>query len=272
MTQISAIVRYFTGTGNTKRVAEKIGKTLSGEGDAVDTAAIPCPAPMGDADRYVFCAPVYALGLPRVFKRYLAGLPVQTQAKPAMLVVTAGNPEHTGWALRHGHELLDARGYKVTVSETIHMPDNWTPFLPAPTPEICATRLAAGDELATQRAQDFSAGRERHRPFSLQSMTPAGSWLAHHGFHNLGINHMWSLFQATGECTSCGLCQRICPMRAITMADGKPKWSKACEQCCRCFNLCPARAIVQLDIIGRGSARDRYCEPGFKPQSESKCQ
>jgi ferredoxin len=266
MPQRETVIRYFTGTGNTKRVAETIGKTLSGEGDAVDTAAIPCPAPMGDADRYVFCAPVYALGLPRVFKRYLAGLPRLGQPRPAMLVVTAGNPEHTGWALRHGRELLDTRGYRVMVSETIHMPDNWTPFLPAPSPDVSTVRLAVGDDLAARLAQDFLAGKERHRPFSLQSMTPAGSWLAHHGFHNVGINHMWHLFQATRECTSCGLCERICPVGAIEMANGRPKWSKTCEQCCRCFNLCPARAIEQLDVVGRGSTRDRYCAPGFKPQ------
>jgi ferredoxin len=265
MPRPTVVIRYFTGTGNTKRVAETIAKALSSEGDAVDMVAIPCPAPMGNADRYVFCSPVYALGLPRVFKQYLAGLPVLTQAKPAMLVVTAGNPEHTGWALRHGRELLDARGYRVSVSETIHMPDNWTPFLPAPREPVALSRLAAADELAARLAREFAAGKERHRPFSLTAMGTVGSWLVHHGFHSAGINHMWSLFRTTGVCTSCGLCERICPVGAITMANGRPKWSKSCEQCCRCFSLCPAKAIEQLDLIGRGSARDRYCAPGFKP-------
>ncbi len=264
-----SIIRYFTGTGNTKRIAEKIGQALVAVGDTLDIAAIPGAPPVTDADRCVFCSPVYALGLPRVVKRYLAGLPKLGTPRPALLVVTAGNPDHTGWALRHGRELLDARGYRVIVSETIHMPDNWTPFLPAPPAEVSAVRLAAGDELAAQLSREFLAGKERHRPFSLRSMTPAGSWLTHHCFHDLGINHMWSLFRATDACTSCGLCERICPVGAITMAGGRPKWSRKCEQCCRCFNLCPARAIEQLDLVGRGSTRDRYCEPNFKPYHES---
>lgn len=265
MDKTSVVIRYFTGTGNTRRIAGRIGRALAAAGDQVDIAAIPGPPPATDADRHVFCSPVYALGLPRVFKRYLAGLPALERPTPALLVVTAGNPDHAGWALRHGRELLDARNYRVSISETIHMPDNWTPFLPAPVEEVALARLAAGDALATQLAEDFLAGRERHRPFSLRSMTPAGSWLVHQGFHAMGINHMWSLFKATKACTSCGLCARTCPMGAIRMANGRPKWSRACEQCCRCFNLCPEKAIEQLDIIGRGSRRARYHEPGFKP-------
>jgi len=261
-----AVIRYFTGTGNTKRIADRIVTELITAGFTSDTRAITDSAQLpADADRYVFCSPVYALGLPRIVERYLAGLPGLTQARPAMLVVTAGNPQHTGWALRHGRELLDARGYCVSVSETIQMPDNWTPFLPAPAQDVVDHRLAAGDVLATQLARDFLAGNERHRPFSLAAMGTIGSWLVYHGFHGPGIDRLWRLFKMNKKCTSCGLCQRICPLRAITMVDGKPTWSKTCEQCCRCFNLCPERAIEQLDIIGRGSKRGRYHEPGFKP-------
>jgi Pyruvate/2-oxoacid:ferredoxin oxidoreductase delta subunit/NAD(P)H-dependent FMN reductase len=266
MSQLTAVIRYFTGTGNTKRVADGIGKQLTLLDHAVNAAMITDNVPFeASAGRYVFCSPVYALGLPRVFKRYLAGLPGLTQAKPAMLVVTAGNPEHTGWALRHGRELLDARGYDVTVSESIQMPDNWTPFLPAPEESVMQARLAAGDRLATALAREFASGNEHHRPFSLAALGIIGSWLVHHGFHGPGINRMWKLFKANDHCTSCALCARICPLRAIAMVDGKPEWSKACEQCCRCFNYCPERAIEQLDIIGKGSGRGRYYEPGFKP-------
>lgn len=266
MAQPSAGIRYFTGTGNTKRIADGIGRSLTLAGYAVDTAMITDNKPFDvRADRYVFCAPVYALGLPRVFKRYLAGLQKLDAQRPAMLVVTAGNPGHTGWALRHGRELLDARGYRVAISETIHMPDNWTPFLPAPAQIESDRRLAAGDAAATGLAHDFLAGIERRRAFSMAALGTVGSWLVYHGFHDLGINHMWYLFSVNRECTSCGLCEKICPAGAITMLNGKPKWSKACEQCCRCFNLCPARAIEQLDVIGRGSRRGRYCAPGFKP-------
>ncbi len=262
----TAVIRYFTGTGNTKRIADRIGGELGTAGFSIDAGLITDHGPFDTrADRYVFCSPVYALGLPRVFQRSLAGLPGLPQAKPAMLVVTAGNPQHTGWTLRHGRELLDARGYRVSVSETIQMPDNWTPFLPAPAPDVVDHRLAAGDVLAAQLARDFLAGKERHRPFSLAAMGTIGSCLVYHGFHGPGIDRMWRLFKANKKCTSCGLCERICPLHAIEMKDGRPQWSKTCEQCCRCFNYCPANAIEQLDIIGKGSQRGRYHEPGFKP-------
>jgi MinD superfamily P-loop ATPase len=63
-------------------------------------------------------------------------------------------------------------------------------------------------------------------------------------------------FSVDDNCNSCGLCERICPIDAIELQNGRPVWvKKHCTQCLGCINRCPQRAIQH----GTGTAkRGRY--------------
>ncbi len=46
------------------------------------------------------------------------------------------------------------------------------------------------------------------------------------------------------KCTGCGICLNVCPVRAISMSDGKAQIEKEkCENCGVCVSACPADAI-----------------------------
>ena len=48
----------------------------------------------------------------------------------------------------------------------------------------------------------------------------------------------------TEACTSCGLCQELCPMSCITGDnEGHPVWEGRCTMCLACLHNCPSRAI-----------------------------
>ena len=66
-------------------------------------------------------------------------------------------------------------------------------------------------------------------------------------------------FRADESCFGCGLCEAICPSKAIKIEDGRPVWTKKkCEHCTACINRCPAKAIQ----YGRGTRkRYRYAHP-----------
>ncbi|MFW5808016.1 MAG: EFR1 family ferrodoxin, partial [Spirochaetota bacterium] len=53
-------------------------------------------------------------------------------------------------------------------------------------------------------------------------------------------------YYADATCTSCGVCERICPSGRITMEDGRPAWNAAikCYYCYACFNYCPHQSIL----------------------------
>ena len=62
-------------------------------------------------------------------------------------------------------------------------------------------------------------------------------------------------FAVTDGCTSCGLCERICPVKNVRLENGIPEWLHHCEHCVACISWCPAQAIEYGD---RTQSRRRY--------------
>ena len=48
------------------------------------------------------------------------------------------------------------------------------------------------------------------------------------------------------DCTGCGMCAEICPMKNIIMEKGKPHPGDQCTMCYRCICNCPKQAITLL--------------------------
>jgi ferredoxin len=50
-------------------------------------------------------------------------------------------------------------------------------------------------------------------------------------------------FYVDENCTSCGICEQVCPVNNIKIIEGKPEWLHQCQQCLACINYCPEEAI-----------------------------
>ena len=57
------------------------------------------------------------------------------------------------------------------------------------------------------------------------------------------VNESDKSFYSDNNCTSCGICEKICPVNNIIIIDGKPQWQHKCQQCLACINLCPEKSI-----------------------------
>ena len=69
-------------------------------------------------------------------------------------------------------------------------------------------------------------------------------------------------FKVEENCVSCNLCEKICPVEAIKLVEGKPVWIKEdCVHCLGCINRCPVKAIQ----YGKSTKkRGRYVNPILK--------
>ena len=266
---MKATIRYFSGTGNTWRIASACAEQLTARGVESDIASIRSGMPPDpSADVACFCFPVHALDLPRNAFPYLRGLPPAPKSVPAILLVTGGDPDNAGWALPSGTHLLTDKGYRVQVADLIRMPINWTPFHSAPEQRETEEMIIRGVEKTHQWIERFLAGGNWLKPISLQKFGTLGSVLMRTLYHRRGVYQLWRFFNTDSRCTGCGLCARICPTESIRIESGKPVWSGGCVQCMRCFNYCPNRAIRQLEPLLHGSRHNAYHLPGFNPAAE----
>lgn len=65
-------------------------------------------------------------------------------------------------------------------------------------------------------------------------------------FYNRTKHYTDQLKINTHKCTGCGLCAAVCPMKNITLVDGRAKSGNQCTMCYRCINRCPRQAITLL--------------------------
>jgi MinD superfamily P-loop ATPase len=68
-------------------------------------------------------------------------------------------------------------------------------------------------------------------------------------------------FVADEKCTACGTCTKVCPVKNIELADGKPEWKHRCELCLACMHFCPVAAIQRGT---KTKKRGRYRHPDVK--------
>jgi ech hydrogenase subunit F len=51
----------------------------------------------------------------------------------------------------------------------------------------------------------------------------------------------------SGRCTHCGICQKKCPAKAITVSPLTKEWhvnDEKCVRCGRCVRICPNSALM----------------------------
>jgi NAD-dependent dihydropyrimidine dehydrogenase PreA subunit len=264
MKQYDAVFRYFSGTGNSWRVLDVCKTVFEKYSYSALNISITDEMAKSDwnAEFYGFCFPVYSLGLPRIAKKFLNGLPKLEREKRAFIFVTGGDPDNCGWSLAEGMKIMEGRGYKVTNTELFHMPDNWTVFLNPPSKEKASSMLEASEIKIKQSIELFLKDEPFLKPVVLKKFGYIPSRFLNFMFHNIGINRMWQFYKTEDNCSSCGLCEKMCPVGAVVLKDGRPKWNKNCEQCMRCVNYCPKKSIYQMAKIG---GRNQYHEPHFKP-------
>ncbi|SHE46016.1 4Fe-4S binding domain-containing protein [Mariniphaga anaerophila] len=263
-------LRYFTGTGNSLKVLKTCGEVFSESGTRINLAEISLKEKnIEPADLLVFCFPVYAFGIPRICNKYLNGIePFKKQQNVAVLI-TAGDSDESGFAVKECIRVLNKKNCDVIYSGIIQMPINWTtspkpPF--PPSKESAAEIIKKGEAEARKIAKDIVSGVIRQHNFNYpKRYSRIKFYWEYWAFKYLGLPSMWRLFKVYNTCDGCGLCAKICPTNSIEIIQNKPVWSKTCEQCMRCVNFCPAESIFQSQG-GETKDRHKYREPDFKPK------
>lgn len=238
------MIFYFSGTGNTRYVAESLGNLLE-----EDLVFIPGTDPNGvklTGNRVLFCFPVYSWGVPPLVLDFIAALPDSfvREAKAAHIAVsmvcTCGDEvAETPAMFRNA---ITSRGLRTGGLWSVTMPNDYVllPGFDVDPREVEDRKLDSSQGRIKEIAGLISRGEYRE-DFTVGKWPRLKSKVIYPLFRRWGVNSKrWHVSQ---ECVGCGRCVTACPMHNIKLVTGKPHWGHNCVSCTACYQHCPAHAI-----------------------------
>ena len=240
------MILYFTGTGNSRRCALRLGELLC-DSDVRELRGEmllnPSAASIAtEGKRIIWVFPTYSWGVPPVIARFIKGARFGKGAQKAShyMVTTCG--DDTAYTDRQWLKLLKARGLDARTAFSVIMPNTYTLMkgFDVDSPELAARKLEESEERLKEIAERIENGGE---PLLTRGAFPwVKSRIIYPWFKRFSMSP--KPFHATEACIGCELCARSCPMKNITMIEGKPAWGDACALCLRCYHACPRRAVA----------------------------
>lgn len=249
------MIYYFSATGNSKYVAERIGKALGEEVCSIERS--PATIKFRDNEVIGLVAPTNWLGVSLPAREFLMKTQFTTAKNNYIFYVSTFGllPGASGEDARR---LFAARGITLNASFSIHMPENFTPIFSANHKKYIARII----EMAETRI-DRVIGQVRNRVTGNHTCIRLPYIMRRIMSVLLSYEQQTKRFRVDeNKCIGCALCEKKCPVQAITMVpnanaqsptDRHPVWTKEkCAICLGCLHRCPKNAINYGASAGHG--------------------
>ncbi len=240
------MILFFSATGNTRFVAQRLAALLEDETlNLLDRIKRGNHAPIHSEKPFVICAPTFVCEMPRFLADYLRKTPL-TGSKDAFFIFTSGG--YSGISGVLAGDIMRKKGLRYMGCGDLTMPRNYIAndhYPELDTPEIERRIRTSAEAIEAIAAAIRNGERLKSRHVWLFEL-----------LITLPFNPVWVRvrqgvgdFHATEKCVGCGKCARLCPLNVIEVVNGKPIWhGKNCAHCMSCIQNCPVEAIEYGDI------------------------
>ncbi|MCL2703496.1 MAG: EFR1 family ferrodoxin [Defluviitaleaceae bacterium] len=245
------LVLYFSGTGNTKYIAELFSAGMDAKCVSIEEAA-DFNAIIKTHDRIAVCYPVYGSRVPLIMREFIARH--MTALKGKELVIFATQVLFSGDGARVLCDLFPEGHIKVIYAWHFLMPNNVNNFAPLRKTgsKSIQKRIKIAEIKMARVCRDINAGIERKRGFSalakmlgkIQGIPWQGNSKNAFASGNTMENRAKKSVRIDADCTVCNICVECCPMRNLENRQGAIVHNNNCTVCYRCVNLCPQKAIT----------------------------
>lgn len=228
------MILYFSGTGNSKYVAERLAELLGEELCNMESGHQ--PPTMADDEPLGIVFPVYAWGLPNIVSEYLGKKVISNHF--VWTVMTCG--DDMGYADVILEKLLKR---SVNAAYSLQMPNTYVclPGFDVDPAELAQKKMAETEKLLPGIAESIRS-RKNDSVLNRGSMPWMKTYVLRPLFNKFLVTDKF--FRKTQGCNACGLCAKQCPTTDIAMIAGGPIWqNKECTGCLRCYHNCPKHAI-----------------------------
>lgn len=264
---------YFSGTGNTWWVMNKIKEQLLDKKHQVTTHSLESTfvkdekkvkGAINESDIVGFGYPIYGSDIPMNFMSFIDNLP-KMDKKIAFVFTTMLLFSGDGAIV--AKRRLKKRGYKVKQAVNIRMPNN----VKLPYPIFKSLKIRNGEEIKaikekalkkisklTKRIDSGKRWIQGADPFNI-----IGGLMQRIEMRLFDLSiYARNFFVDKKTCTQCMQCVDYCPTENIIFEDGEFIWEDRCVICLRCYNLCPEEAIQYKKATLDRERYIRYKGPG----------
>lgn len=243
------MVVYFSGTGNSRVVAEAIASEFADQ--LVELAGKTIIAPEktaldlheGNKELCIWVFPVYSWGVPPVVVNFIKKCNIPGGENAAHhLIVTCG--DDAGLTARQWRKLIGARGWVAGSATSVIMPNTYVLMKGFDTDPV-----NVADEKLSKAPAEVRTAIERIKAGATDDHITQGrfAWIKSRIIYPWFKRYAMTPkpFHFTDRCISCGKCAASCPMLNIAMnADKRPEWGSDCALCLRCYHVCPVHAVA----------------------------
>ena len=232
-------IYFFTGTGNSLKVAKALTEKLKAS-ELIPIAKIWQIENINSTTEKVgFIFPLYYSGLPKIVYDFIHKLDLSKSNYIFTVITSAGDINEQ--PLQQLNKVLLTKDKPLNAGFYITMPSNYIIGYEVPSEEYqkeCFEKASTQVELISEIIKK----KKENLNQDIFEKDVSRSEGINKEFRD-EVNESDRSFYADENCTSCGICEEVCPVFNIILVEGKPQWQHKCQQCLACINFCPEESI-----------------------------
>lgn len=226
------MIYYFSGTGNSRWVAKKIGKKLNEDVVNIIDINKSDDIHVKEGEIIGFVCPTYAWLPAEIMLNFIKKLSFEKCSFSFLICTCDSEAGNIGKLLK--------KNYSINSVYSIDMPNNYIISSDVDSKEVIDSKLENAEKIINQICIEVS-NKNSVCKINKGSFSVLKTKLVAPLFNKYARNT--KSFTVENSCVSCGLCQDICSVDCIKLVDGKPFWGNYCLQCLACIHRCPKKAI-----------------------------
>ncbi len=234
---------YFSGTGNSRYIAEYFSRTMGCEHYSIEED-IDFKKLISTNDPITFCYPTYGSCVPFIMREFI--LEYKKYLNDKKLIILSTQLLFSGDGARVLTELLEDIKYKVIYAEHFNMPNNICnlPIFTNPSKKKIGKYISKANKKINKISKYIKKGTIKKRGFNIISkyLGLISQRIYFKDIEEKAKNDV----RITRDCILCGKCVRICPTHNLEKVGSRIEQKGKCTLCYRCVNECPVKAITVL--------------------------
>ncbi len=239
------MIFYFSGTGNTKWVAQQLAEATQEELIYIpdELRKGDCSYTLKEGERLGFCFPTHGWQPPRIVRDFIRHSTFKTTQTTFVYAVTTCGDDN-GFAMRILNKELRQKGLRAESAFAVLMPESNVcfSFLHLDTPEREKEKIEKAKVTVAHIAEVVKARRKGVEEL-IKGPIPFTYTYILGGYYNKHLITDEKFWVDEEACISCGLCAKLCPVDDIEGLPPHWKHDGSCTNCLACYHHCPKHAI-----------------------------